>query len=89
MEKPLRIMSNSQSAIALVTRGEASHKGSKHFDVKFHATQDCVEQNEIEVMFCPTKDQIADGLTKPLTRERFTFMKNSFSLLPTSVVLPE
>ena len=33
MEKPLRIMSNLQSTIALVTRGEASHKGSKHFDV--------------------------------------------------------
>ena len=66
MEKPLRIMCNSESAIALVTRGEASHKGSKHFDMKFHATQDHVEQNEIEVMFCPTKDQITDGLTKPL-----------------------
>ena len=89
MEKPLHIMSDSQSAIALVTRGEASHKGSKHFDVKFHATRDRVEWNKIEVMFCPTKDQIADGLTKPLTRERFTFMKNSFSLLPTSVILPE
>ena len=89
MEKPLRTTSDSQSAIALVTRGEASHKGSKHFNVKFHTTRDCVERNKIEVMFCPTKDQITDGLTKPLTRERFTFMKNSFSLLPTSMVLPE
>ena len=89
MEKPLHIMSDLQSAIALVTQGEASHKGSKHFNVKFHATWDCVERNEIEVMFCPTKDQIADGLTKPLKRERFTFMRNSFSLLPTSIVLPE
>ena len=88
MEKPLCIMSNTESAIALVTRGEASHKGSKHFNVKFHTTQDHVERNKIEVMFCPTTDQIADGLTKPLTRERFVFMKNSFSLIPTSVVLP-
>ena len=68
MEKPLRIMSDSESTITLVTQGEASHKGSKHFDVKFHATQDPrVEQNEIEVMFCPTTDQITDSLTKPLT----------------------
>ena len=38
LEKPLCIMSDLQSAIALVTWGEAAHKGSKHFNVKFHAT---------------------------------------------------
>ena len=58
-------------------------------DMKFHTTRDHVERNEIEVMFCPTQDQIADGLTKPLTRERFAFMKTNFSLLPTSVIQPE
>ena len=84
MEKPLRIMSDSQSAIALATRGEATHKGSKHFDVKFHATRDRVERNEIEILFCPTKEQVADGLTKPLSRERFQEMTKSFALLDSS-----
>ena len=38
LDKPLCIMSDSQSAIVLATRGEAQHKGSKHFNMKFHTT---------------------------------------------------
>ena len=86
MEKPLRIMSDSQSAIALATRGEATHKGSKHFNMKFHATRDRVERNEIEVRFCPTKEQIADGLTKPLPCEQFQKMTKSFALIESSLL---
>ena len=86
MEKPLCIMSDSQSAIALATRGEASHKGSKHFDVKSHATRDRVEQNKIEIKFCPTEEQVADGLTKPLPHERFQQMTKSFALINSSLL---
>ena len=49
MEKPLHIMSNSQSTITLVTRGEASHKGSKHFNVKFHAVG---HRNNLCIILC-------------------------------------
>ena len=80
-------MSNSQSAIALATRGEAQHKGSKHFDVKFHATRDHVDQNEIEILFCPTQDQLTNGMTKPLSRDQFKSMTSNLALVQTSILL--
>jgi len=83
LEAPLRINCDSQSAIALANRGEAEHKGSKHFDVKWHGTRDRVERNEIEVKYCPTSDNFADILTKPLAKERFAFITGFLGLVET------
>jgi hypothetical protein len=77
---PLKINCDSQSAIALATRGEVTHKGSKHFGVKFHATRDRVDRNEISIPYIPSCDNLADFLTKSLPVDSFVSSRDAYSV---------
>jgi len=59
------IMADNQSAIAL-SRNPEFHKRTKHFNVKLHYQRNVLEEGEIDIRYIPTKQQAADGLTKPL-----------------------
>lgn len=61
---------DNQSAIQLIKTG-VFNKRSKHIDVRFHYIHDLYINNEIEVTYCPTDDQSADILTKPLNKIKF------------------
>jgi hypothetical protein len=67
------ICEDNQGCIALA-ENPVMHKRTKHIDVKHHFIRERVESGEIEVQYVPTRDQLADMLTKPLKRidhERF------------------
>ncbi|OQE62856.1 hypothetical protein PENNAL_c0258G09243 [Penicillium nalgiovense] len=65
------IMANNQSAIAL-SRNPEFHKRTKHFNVKIHYQRAVLNAGEIGLEYVPTKEQAADGLTKPLGPTAFT-----------------
>ncbi len=44
---------------------------AKHIDVKYHYVRKLVKDGVIVFKYVSTKDQVADGLTKPLPREAF------------------
>lgn len=46
------------------------HARSKHLEVDFHFVRDKVHKHEVKVQFICSKDQIADILTKPLSKAR-------------------
>ena len=53
------------------------HAQIKHIETQHHFIREKHESNEIELVYCPTDEQIADILTKPLGRikqEKFTFL---------------
>ena len=43
------------------------HKRTKHIEVDTHFNREKVEAKQLEVRFVPTKEQVADVLTKPLS----------------------
>jgi hypothetical protein len=47
------------------------HDRSKHIDVKFHFTRECVEHGDITLEHVRTGDELADILTKALGRVHF------------------
>ena len=63
------IYTDSQSAIALANNPE-HHARTKHIDIQYHFVRDCVEDGKLKLEYCPTKDMVADGLTKALGPER-------------------
>jgi len=63
------IFEDNQGAIALAYNPE-HHARTKHIDIQYHFVRDCVENNKIQLEYCPTADMVADALTKPLSKDR-------------------
>ena len=76
---PLALMVDNQPAIALA-KNPVLHDQSKHIDVKFHFLTDCVDGGQIVIEFVETGRQLADVLTKPLSRLRFTELKEMIDM---------
>jgi hypothetical protein len=62
---PTTLFSDNQSAITL-SKDHQYHARTKHIDVRFHFIRWIIEQGSIRLVYCPTKDMIADTLTKAL-----------------------
>ncbi|MCI15351.1 TIR-NBS-LRR type disease resistance protein [Trifolium medium] len=62
------------------------HACSKHIEIDVHYIRDQVLQDQIEIAYVPTADQIADCLTKPLTHSRFHFLRDKLGVTPSPPV---
>ena len=63
------IFVDNNSAIDLANNPEY-HSRTKHIDVEYHFIREKVENKEVNIVYCPTDDMIADLLTKPLSKVR-------------------
>lgn len=61
---------DNQSAIKLI-RNPEFHKRSKHVDIRYHFIREKYMSQDIDLEFVPSKDQLADILTKILSKELF------------------
>ncbi|CAH9136547.1 unnamed protein product [Cuscuta epithymum] len=77
-EKPLLKIDN-KSAIALANN-LVHHERSKHIDTKFHFIRECIEKGIIGIEHVRTEGQLADILTKPLGRQRFTELRTKIGI---------
>ncbi|CAN0884915.1 Retrovirus-related Pol polyprotein from transposon RE1, partial [Linum grandiflorum] len=56
------------------------HSRSKHLEIEFHFVRDRVAKGQFQVRYIPATDQLADVLTKPLTRMHFQHYCSKFHL---------
>ena len=70
---------DNQEAIALAKNLE-SHIRSKHINIQWYYQRKQIEDSPVEFSYIPTKEQIANGLTKALTREKFLIFCHALSL---------
>lgn len=68
-------------ALDLIKKNPMFHGRSKHIDIRFHFSRECVENGEITVTHVSTKEQKANMLTKPLARVKFKEMRNLFGVV--------
>ena len=69
-EQPTIIQEDNQGAIAML-KNPKFHGRMKHIDIKCHFVRDKVENNEIMLKYCQTKDMVADTFTKALPKSQF------------------
>jgi len=69
-EVHIKLNIDNQSAISLI-KNDIVNKRSKHIDVKFRFIHELVKDRIIRLKYCPTSEQIADILTKPLAATNF------------------
>ncbi|CAJ2663624.1 unnamed protein product [Trifolium pratense] len=78
--KPLILRIDNKSAISLA-KNPISHGRSKHIATRFHFIREQVTNGMIEVQYCPTEVQLADGFTKAVKLDRFEFLRRSLGLV--------
>ena len=47
------------------------HDKSKHIGIKYHFIRDMVEKGAVKLLYVTTNEQVADVLTKPLSKVKF------------------
>ena len=72
----LQIAEDNSACISQAHAGIRHIRNAKHYEVKLRFLQDLVVQKQIEFVYCPTDEQLADFFTKPLEEEKFTFFRD-------------
>ena len=65
------IYTDSLSAIELA-KNPLYHARTKHVDIRYHFIREKVNSKEINLVYCPTNQLLADGLTKAITISQWT-----------------
>ena len=68
-EGPTTLMEDNQSAIAMA-KNPQFHGRAKHIDIRHHFIREKVNGREIQLVYCPTGDMVADMLTKGLNQHQ-------------------
>ena len=75
-KKPTTLFEDNQSAMHLVDHG-GNHSRSKHIDIRYHFVREKATAGVLQLKWIPTDKQVADTLTKALSREAFVRHRNS------------
>ena len=86
-QEPTPLYCDNQSAIALA-KNPVYHAKSKHISLHHHFIREKIEERKVSLIYCKGEDQVADILTKPLSREKFEFHCKNLGLLPLDVNPP-
>ena len=60
------------------------HSRMKHIAIDYHFVRNQVQRGALKVAHVNTRDQLADALTKPLTRVKFLDLRNKIGVRPPS-----
>ncbi|GKV03490.1 hypothetical protein SLEP1_g15780 [Rubroshorea leprosula] len=63
------------------------HSRMKHIAIDLHFVRDLVDHKVLRVSHICSKDQFADGLTKPLSSARFTYLRSKIGVADGSSIL--
>ena len=61
------------------------HQRSKHIELHMHFIRNLVHDHVIEVLYCPTDDQVADIFTKSLTEAKFSKLRSMLGVQDVSL----
>ena len=77
---PTTLFSDNQSAIAL-TKEHQYHARTKHIDIRFHFIRWIVDNGKLQLIYCPTKEMVADAPTKALLSTKVKYFADAFGLI--------
>jgi hypothetical protein len=73
--EPIAIMEDNTAAIALAKSSGARHSRSKHIELKWFWVRSMVQAGVVLPVYCPTKENISDLMTKPVTRPVLEYLR--------------
>jgi hypothetical protein len=78
--KKFYLFSDSQPAIALANNPE-HHAKTKHIDIQYHFVREKIQEGFLDLSYIPTKEQLADILTKALNAPTFNTIFSNLKLV--------
>ena len=76
-----------KTSVINLTKNPVQHSRTKHIEIRHHFIRDHVTNEDCEIQFVSTENQLADLFTKPLSKERFNFLRNKLGILDIKHVL--
>ena len=80
-DQPTTIYGDNQGCNSVASDAKF-HDRIKHIDIRHHFIREQVQAGAIKVLYCSTKVQVADILTKPLPHDTFVLLRAGLGLLP-------
>jgi hypothetical protein len=73
------IWCDNQSCVKL-SENPVFHDKSKHIEIRYHYIRDMVQKGAVKLQYVATDEQIADVLTKPLSRVKFVYFRDKLGV---------
>jgi hypothetical protein len=74
------ILCDNQSCIKM-TKNLVFHDKSKHTEIRYHYIRDMVQREAIKLQYVSTDEQVANVLTKPLSRVKFEHFRDKLGIV--------
>jgi hypothetical protein len=74
------ILCDNQRCIKM-TENPVFHDKSKHIEIRYHYIRDMVQRGAIKLQYVVTDEQVADVLTKPLSRVKFEHFRDKLGIV--------
>ena len=75
------IYCDNQSCIKLF-ENPVFHDKSKHIEFKYRYVRDMVEKGAVKLQYVARDEQVADVLTKPLSKVKFEYFRDKLGVVP-------
>ena len=72
------VFQDNKSAMLLANNGIlSSSKRTKHINVRYYFIKDRIDNNEVNLVYCPTRSMVGDYFTKPLQGSQFICFRDA------------
>ena len=75
----ITVFEDNQGVIKMA-QNPVMHSRTKHIDIRYHFIRETIADGTVTLRYCPTKDMIADCLTKSLSKGRFEMLRKKLGL---------